>query len=288
MGTLRQVLDGLVGQLAPLYVGATPPVQLAVGWPPMAALQDVSKGVATLGTVFDGDGTRDTTRWAGQTMAVPDVVVAPLVTAVLSAPIITPGGTATITLGGAIQANDAVVFSGSVGLGLGGAVLANATASASDTLNTLASSLAAAITSAGGGFSATATGAVVTVTLAATAPGNGQLGVNVGNLGTRIRELRRVTRHVRVIFWTQTEAIRQAVTDPADELFGELANFGFYTLPSGEYVHVSYLSDSYVDDEQLRDIYRRDHRLALEYGTTRVESLYPVLGSNLAFIPDST
>jgi hypothetical protein len=290
MATLRTVLDGLVAQLSPLYTGASPAVQLAVGWPPLDVIQDVSKGDLTAISVYDGDGTRNTTRWAGKTWARVDTVTAPGISVTVNPSLLPPGGSCTVTLSGTPATNDAVVFAAQPLLGP--AVLGSAVASSGETLDQLATALASSLTTAG--LTATAVGAVVTVTAAGGPSYTVQ--AETGNLGARTFETVRIERHVRVIIWTQTELLRQSIGDPAVATICALEDyFGYSLAPNdvglsgvtvpGDWVRVKYGSDRYVEDEQLKDVYRRDIRLSLEYGTPLVQTLYPVLGLGLTVTP---
>ncbi len=290
MATARTALQGLLTQLVPLWSGFNPPVKFGVGWPSQLLIQDVTKGSYSLASVWDGDGTKNTTRWAGTSYIAPDVTPpTPGVTAVLSPAVLTPGGTATLTLSGAPNANDAVVFSGQPMLGA--SLLANAIASTGESLASLASALASSISSAAlYGVTASASGAVVTISAVSTTP-TLNIAANAGNVGSRTLETKRVERHVRVICWCKDEPTRQAVTDPVDSTIGYLSNyFGFPlagtagTSTASDWVRVRYLSDLYIE-EQLADLYRRDFRVALEYGTSYLETLYPVLGGSLNFTP---
>lgn len=275
----------LTQQLTPLWTGVSPPVRCGIGWPPLDALQDVAKGNSSLGTLFPV-GSENTTRWAGRTYAQAETITAAGLTATVSPALVLPGGTATITLGGTPGVNDAVVFAGSGPIAVA-PTLADAIATTGESLSALATALAASINAAAGTlYTATASGAQVTVTNGYTVAAN--VAVNVGNIGTALRETRRVNRHVQLTFWTRDETTRQAVTDPVDSLLGTLEDFGFYyagTTGASESVHVKYSSDHYSDEDQLRDVYRRDFHISLEHGVTVLDPLYPVLGVALTFTP---
>jgi hypothetical protein len=288
MATARTAMQGLLSQLTPLFTGLTPTVKAAVGWPSMLLIQSVAKKQCTLVAVYDaGDGAKNATRWAGQTIGILDVAPpAPGVTAAVSETTLAGDGTATITLSGAPNVADAVVFSAQPVDGAP-ALLSNATATSGSTLTSMATALAASINTADlYGITASGSGAVVTV--AGSSSPLVLLGANTGNVGTRTRETKRMMRHVRVIVWGMSEAVREAFGNPIDVQLGKLDdNGGFYLSPVspgplGDYVAVHSLGDMYVED-QLADIYRWDFRVGLEYGTLDVESLYPVLGTSLSF-----
>lgn len=283
MATARQVLDGLVTQLTPLFTGFTPTVYCGVGWPSERAIAQVTQGGSSLVAVYDGDGTRNTTRW-NRIQATPVTAApAPGVTSALNTGFLSPnGGTLTITLSGTPNAQDAVVFQAQGPTAY--ALLGTATAVASETLDSLAAALANSIntgTYANPLVTATANDAVITITNESALPYVCSTGT--ANQGSVLWENRRVERHVRVIGWTQNEVIRQAVTDPIDSTLAQLENYFGYYLATGESVRVMYRSDSYVEDAQLSDVYRRDFRVSLEYGTTQLDTLYPVLANAFTF-----
>ena len=97
--------------------GATETVSLAnmqvvpevgVGWPPLAAIQEVARGGAALVTVFDRKVGRNVMRWSPYAYDQVTVAAA-LTTAVAPASgTVAPSGTCTITLGGAPNPGDAV------------------------------------------------------------------------------------------------------------------------------------------------------------------------------------
>jgi hypothetical protein len=288
MATARTALQGLLTAITPAggWAATTPPTKAAVGWPGQQIIQGVAQGGYTLVAVFDaGDGAKNSTRWAGYTAGSLDVQPpAPGLLATLSKNVLAASGTCTVTLSGSPNVNDAVVFAAQPILGA--AALANAVAGSSDTLTTLAAALAVSITASGLGLSATATGAVVTVTASSTTP-LCALTANTGNVGQRTQETKRMTRHVRVIVWATTEAIRETVGNAIDQQLGVLDDIGGVYLsnaPLGDWLHIHSEGDMLVE-EQLADIFRWDFRVALEYGTLSVEALYPVLGTSFDFTP---
>ena len=284
MGTARQVLDGLVAQLTPLWTGFSPAVICGVGWPSRNMIESVAtEASGPLVMVYDGDGTRNTTRWLRTPAAKTAVPPAPGVTAALSSIYLLASGSLTITLSGSPNTNDAVVFSAQPLLLA--AILSNATATLGETLAQMATALAASITTNGTavGVAATATGPVVTVTNAGTT--NYTCMANSGNIGSQLWENARLNRFVRICAWTVDEPTRQTVTDPIASQLAYLENYFGYHLMSGEGVRLIYHSDAYVEDAQLADTYRRDFRLSLEYGVTQLDTLYPVLGTSLSFTP---
>lgn len=292
MATARTALQGLLTNITPGggWSSYTPPVKAGIGWPSSEQIQDVVKGGYSLVSVYDaGDGARDATRWAGPTYGmVPVAAPTPGLLAAVSAGTLGPnGGSVTITLSGTPNVNDAVVFAAQPAA-LVAALLANATAVAGSTLDTLATALATSINAADlYGITASATGAVVTVEASAATP-LCLVAANTGNVGQRAMEVKRMARHVRVILWAMSEANRETVGNAIDLAIGVLANTGGFYLsssPLGDWVSVQKPHDMYVE-EQLHDLYRWDFSVVLEYGTLNLETLYPVLGTSLAFTVD--
>jgi hypothetical protein len=261
------------------------PVIVGIGWPSKNTLDDLFLNSYTLVSIYDGDGTRNTTRWGRTPAALDTQPATPGVSAALSTTVLTAGKTATLTLTGTPNVGDAAVLSAQSTLGP--AVLGSATTTLSETLAQLATALAASIQSgayAAANLTASAVGGVITLTNASGGPAY-QLLANTGNVGSRLWENRRVERHVRVIVWTNSEAAREAVGDPLDVLFAQLSNYFGFALPTGEWVRLKYMSDTYVEDAQLADVYRRDFRISLEYGVNQTDLLYPILGTSLTLTP---
>lgn len=293
MATARTALSGLLAQLAPTWSGASPVVKSGIGWPSTQQIQDVVKGGYTLVNCFDaGDGARNATKWVGQTVGILEVQPpAPGLVATLSQPtVLQPSSSVTVTLSGTPNLNDAVVFSAQPNQTTGVALLANALTGAGSTLDTLATALAASINTADlYGITASATGAVVTVSSSSSTPVV-SCAANCGNQGSRSPELKRMARHVRVIVWAKSEAVRETIGNAIDLALGVLDNTGgFYLSPAspgplGDWVHVHVDGDMLIE-EQLQDIYRWDFRVMLEYGTIATEVIAPVLGTSFTFTP---
>jgi hypothetical protein len=283
MATTRQVLQSLctlvqAGPTGGSALPAPPNLSLAVGWPPEDAIMSVPKTQQAVAGIFDaGPAPKDRTRWH-QIPAVPDANVSPTTTATLSGSgFLLLGGTATVTIGGTPQAADAI-----------GVQVNNRAATyvvlGSDTVDTIATALAAAINAVSGpalAVMASAAGAVVTLT----AIGSALVSVATSNTGTRTTEYHRVNRFVRIILFAPFEDpsdgpnSREAIGDPIDLTLAQLeSTFGFQ-VPNGEWVRLMYDDDLYVE-QQLKDIYRRDFMTRLEYGVTGTETVYPVLGTN--------
>ncbi len=274
MATTAIALSALGAQVAASAgLPASPALTIGYGWPSESTVMRVATGeVGPLASVYDEGVPRNTTRWH-PIPAIADSVVTAGLAAALSAAVTST--TATVTLSGTPKANDCVAVGGfNTPLA---AQAASYTANATDTLDTIAAGLAAAINAAMTVVTASASGAVVTLT----AVGTVSLSVGVANQGTKTTEFKRVERRVRVVLWTPSEATRQSYGDPIDSQLARLyAGYGFQTV-AGDWVRLAYQSDQYVEQEQLRDIYRRDFRLTLEYGVTGQDVLYPVLSTEL-------
>ncbi len=271
MATTAIALSALGAQVAASAgLPASPALTIGYGWPSESTVMRVATGeVGPLASVYDEGVPRNTTRWH-PIPAIPDSVTPPGLVATLSATVTTT--TATITLSGTPKVDDCVA------LGSLESQAASYTATATDTLDTIAAGLAAAINAGMTAVTASASGAVVTLTAVAPVV---TLSAGVANQGVRVTEFKRIDRLVRVVLWTASETMRQSYGDPIDSQLARLyADYGFQA-PAGDWIRLAYSSDQYVEQEQLRDIYRRDFHATLEYGVTGQDVLYPVLSTEL-------
>ena len=295
MASLRAVLSSCVSQVVAATAGVTAnskpiTIRCAVGWPAQKLLETIP-GAYSAGTqkavigVYDRQVGRNVTRWRPNPISITQQN--PTLTTAVAAPnTILPSRTTTITLGGAVTAGDAV-----------SAVLLSATTAprtvsfamalggASDTPETMATALAAAIN--GGvpaGFtgpatsafaSAIASGAVVTVTN--TTADVLTLQSYVGNGAVNLNEIGRRSRQIQITTWSPTEEVRAATTEPIEVMLAQAEmNFG-WALPDGSIARVSPETDFYLEDDSVADVLRRDFLLTMEYPITATEHLYAVL-----------
>lgn len=175
----------------------------------------------------------------------------------------------------AVVTSTSVAIGGAVATQQAIAIVADAKAyvyavQAGDTLNTIATALAAGLTAAGA--AATATGATVNV------PGAKQLAARVGGSGVSIRELRRQERVFQLSCWAGTPASRDALGKAVD---AALAAKWRIPLADGSMGLVAYRGSRQNDDSQKQLIYRRDLLYGVEYATTESRTDTQVLVDTL-------
>jgi hypothetical protein len=279
VATARLVWNSLLSQLKTattglLVLGNSAPVQCQIDWPSVGAIQNIARG-GVLVSLFDRGESKVTTRWL-KFRATPLNINPTGITTRLSMSLIPGTETATITLGGIVNANDAVsavVQSGPTTL------MAVAIATGADTPTTMATKLATAINEAetlNTWITASVSGSVVTIinNLAVTL----KAASNVGNTATRQVEVGRVKRDVQITVWTQIEEAREVIGDVIELLLYQLqTNFGV-ALADGTYARVVITGDHHSKDTALQDVYRRDFFIDVEYGVTYEEQAWAVLG----------
>lgn len=275
--TGRQAFNLIINQIKPVIpIGKNIPV--GMGWPTQSELQSLSNGsngVFAYVSVYDRAPGSNTTRWLREPGAV--TLYETELVSTLSSDILPLGGTVTLTLSGNLTANDAAAFVAQLQFAspVGVVVIASAT----DTLSTLASSLASAINgdpTLSTLMSAVAVGPVVTIT--STAPGDVKIFTNTCNQGQADYEIRRLARHAQIIVWTHHPEDRETVGDPIATLLGKLSTyFGVLQPDIHTWLRVVWNSEIYSDDNVLTDLYRRDFFVSLEYGETYSDLVYPVL-----------
>ncbi len=263
---------------APDSLGKPITVLTGIGWPSQRTLQNnVRKGPQpqVLVTIYDRGLARDTTRW--KVIELARTVTTATMTAAVSNSGTLPGlGTATIQIGGPITPNDAVAVVFSQVKGTSNAVVQ--IAGATDTPNTVAANLAAALNSNANAsplMRAAATNNVVTLTSLIATPIT--FTANVGNGASRVREIGRRERHLQVVLWTRTEDDRNTIGAAIETEIATLeADFGL-TFPDGTLGRLLYAGDQQFDDATLADTYRRDFMVSVEYPITTTDAIYAVL-----------
>lgn len=97
---------------------------------------------------------------------------------------------------------------------------------------------------------------------------------NVANAQVAYRQ---VLRHLQIVVWAPSEALRELVSDPIDSTLSLLqANFGGQ-LADGSWAWVVYSGDIAREDYALKNLYRRDFFVDVQYDVTAAQVLYPVL-----------
>lgn len=289
MATLFQIMAALQQGVKsaipnPLIVeDVTISVQGGIDWPPVKVLQNVAREASAFAayTVYDRKVGKDTTRWAPYPVS--ETITPAAITSEISGNWCGPGEEVTITLGATPNVGDGVSFCASIrGNGANGSVIQSSAAVAQavegDTAATMATKLAAAIMADSllpTWFSVGVVGAVITITSELSVAA--KVASYTGNGGSRAIEVGRRLRQFQLAFWTRTEEIRQALTDPIDGyLAGLQAQFG-PVLSDGTPTRIMLGTDYYLADDTLEDVYRRDFLFGIEYPITTTDALYAVL-----------
>jgi len=249
MADISDVYDSLAGLIAgviyPNGTGQAPVngIQTRVygGWPVKDQLdKDLRAGNAHI-TVFGRPESRNTTRY----MTVPlDITVTP------------PALTLTINA-------NTVAVGGTVAAGVNTAILVGTKAYlyqtvANDTLNTIATALAALINADFPGTSAS--GAVITLPATATITA-----ARVGGNGSQVTEVGRVEQVFQITIWTNTPANRKSI---GSLIVPQLMNSRFLTLADGSAARMIVQGQRDDDMPQKELLYRRDIMAKVEYAET--------------------
>ena len=129
----------------------------------------------------------------------------------------------------------------------------------SDTINSIATALAALIAVDWAGTAA-ASGVI-------TLPGLAVLtAARVGVTGTSIREIRRQERVFQITVWSSTPSQRDVIGSALDIA---LAATEFLNMPDGYGARLVYRNSHVTDDLQKAKLYRRDFQYSVEYATTQ-------------------
>lgn len=279
--TARTVFNLIAAALQPVVPSG---VTVAMGWPTETQLSNIANGsIQPIVSLFDRGPARNRTRWNKVTMTTfppPEPGVVP----VLNNTGLPIGGVVTLTLGGTLLVNDAVAVVFTLGSDQEGQVVV---AGSTDTLSTLAASLASAVNAnpaMNTWVTASATGPVVTFT--SIAPAGMKVGTGAANQGSETIEVRRWLRDIQVIVWTNDVTQRDTISDPIVNLLSVLSsNFGLQDPVSLQWVRVIANGDLYSDDPVLSNLYRRDIMTYAEYGETITDGLYPVLVAKATLQP---
>lgn len=227
------------------------PCEIARGWPnkvKLSAALNTGKVMATIYAVPNME--RLTTRFQREWQTITPQAVT------LTANVV--GNT--VTIGGAVSAAPQVVAVSTGGLAY--TYLVQPT----DTLLTIAASLAAAIPGASVPY-----GSVVYVGFPS------KLTAAVSGIGSEMRELRRQERTFQVCLWCPTPAIRDKVGALVDAAFAQIS---LLAMPDGSAANIKYARTYTTDGEQNENLYRRDIIYAVEYATTQT-----IVGYGVALQP---
>lgn len=289
MANARQVFSAVL-QVALDAVQTYQPalsVQGAVGFPATKTLHQMVQGGSSLIGVYNAGPSKDATRWNPYTIT--DTPVAAGVKSALSTGALALGSSAIMTLSGTPIIGDGVslIVSGPAVYDTSGAIAgypfqqSTGVVAAATTSGTTLAALAAEIANLVNNdptlskwLTATSTSDAVQLTCVVDA--TVKLATAVGNGGTRLSEVGRVKRPVRVSLWTQTEELRGSLGDPIDSAIAQ-SQINWLTFADGTYGNVAYEGDEYIEQGAPADVYRRDYLLTVDYSVTAQDALYQVL-----------
>lgn len=292
MTTLYGVLKAVQAQISAVTVGLisqspdTPGQALTVFtgiyWPSEKTLQDNvrtthpdTSGPTSLITVYDRGIAADSTRWKPN---ITSTTILPATMTVTVSQMNMPAlGISTLTFVGPITIGDAV------GIVLGTQLLGREAvvpiAVAGDTPATMAAkavSLFMADPLLAAMATATAVGAVVTLA-SRSASAYTRVTADVGNNGTRVKEVGRRRRHFQIVIWARTPDDRTTVGDPIEGLIAGLeSDFGL-TFADGTMGRLTFSGDTEHDTATLSDTMRRDFMICVDYGITVTDMTYSIL-----------
>lgn len=163
----------------------------------------------------------------------------------------------TVTIGGALPSPFAAT---NIGVVINSAAVFTYSVQSTDTLSSIATALANEISVS---YTATSSGAVITISGADFAQ------ANVGVVSGIIREVKRQIRDIRISMWCPDPFTRDAVGSMLDPL---LAAPVWLTMPDGTGARVRASSaPSPYDDPQKENLYRRDLVYSVEYSTSQTQ-----------------
>ena len=165
----------------------------------------------------------------------------------------------TVAIGGTVTAGQAV------GISVGGTTYAYL-ATSSDTLDTIASSLAGLIPGA------SASGATVSV------PSVGNIVSRIGVPATVVTPVKRQSRQFQIVVWAPSPVLRDQVASFIDSWMGDLYRL---PMPDGSAANLKYHNSPVNDLLQKEGAWRRDLFYEAIFDTTRTETLMTVVGTNL-------
>ncbi|MEX3933275.1 hypothetical protein AB4Y32_15980 [Paraburkholderia phymatum] len=248
MSDLADVNDGLVSLLAStIYPNGTGqpsaagvPVRVYAGWPEAAQLDtDLLAGTAHI-SVFNRES-KNSTRY--QLAQVDPVITPPTLTLAING--------RTVTVGGTVQTgvNTAVI------VGTNAFVYQTV---AGDTLNSIATNIAALINATYAGT--TASGAVITLPA-----GPAINAARVGGSASQSIEVGRVEQIFQITVWSNTPANRKAI---ASLIVPAIMQNHFLTLADGSAARLILKGQRDDDVPQKELLYRRDIMVTVEYAET--------------------
>jgi hypothetical protein len=284
MATVYQVWQGLENQISTAMAGTNsivnnsailPAPVIGVDWPPVNALQAVATGASVpIITIFDRGVEKNQTKAINLFYALPPTPPTPGAAIALNTTYLPPGETVTLTGSGTPAVNDAFCFtliSGSTEqtqvmaeyiVSTPGTSLATALTNFTAQINTL-SDISAVLS-------------VDTITVTNNTQSIYTVRSEVTGKGYYTQEGFRWLRDVQVVLWTNSPQARGKYGDVLEQLFSQLElNYGFIASDQSA-CRVLYTDDLVHKDSQLKDIFRRDFMLQIDYPVLHQAPAYPI------------
>jgi hypothetical protein len=277
---LRGQLQTVLSTSPNIYV---PSGNIFIDTPPSDLIGNLARGNGPYVHIFDLKTARPATRWP--VVNITQTHVATGLISTCSETQLVWGGSQTITLSGPILPGDAVscILQGSLQT-----FSVCVTAGDTDTLDTLATALALAISTELGPTvdnilvpwtTATAAGAVVTIQNITNA--NFGLFSFTGNNGVQITEWGRFIRGTGITLWTQTQAQRDLIAPLIHSYIMQTQNAFGFQCPDGTWNRLMYNNDMPGRDDKNNDVYRWNFLVDVEMGVTTQDILYQILGTTI-------
>jgi hypothetical protein len=202
------------------------------------------------------------------------------IAATLPENLLLPGQSVSLTLAyaidqSAVQVNDGVAFYVRNG---NGQIGASYNAVSGDTLNSVATGLAAAINTnfANNSITASANVAVVTITNSNETIGY-QAATATGNVSTAREAVQWASRSYQIIAYSADLDDREAIQECIENVLAAADdNYGFY-LTSGEAIRIKMTGGKSGDADTQKDIYRDDFIFTVDHAVDAIETLYAIL-----------
>lgn len=284
MATVYQVWQGLENQIATAMEGTNPLVSnaailpapvIGIDWPPVNALQAVAAGTSVpIITIFDRGVERNQTHAINLIYALPPTQPTPGASISLNTTYFPPGQTVTLTGSGTPAVNDAFCFTLISGNNQQDQIMAEYI------VNTAGTSLATALTNFTTQINLltdiSASLASNTITVTNNTETLYAVRSEVTGKGYYTQEGFRWLRDIQVILWTNSPQARGKYGDVLEQLFSQLElNYGFIASDQSA-CRVLYTDDLVHKDSQLKDIFRRDFLLSVDYPVLHQAPAYPI------------
>lgn len=280
MATWRDVQNLISSIASGALEAAGVPGTVAVGYPPVRALQNIARAGVLL-SVYDHGLAPDKTRWM-PFPALPSVPITPGLTLVGPASI-SAASAGTLTLSGNPIPEDTLAIS----------ILGNGSLQGAAFTEPLSGSLDSFCQGFVDNFNTNALTSYGSVSqgisgMVASYLGSGEISLQ-NNRTTAVsvtlkltngsyvsREIRRVLRQIQITAWANSPNLRDQVCDPLEQAFSEQQIYFGSQFPDGTWGRILLEEDISIEDNTLQDVFRRDFIIGCEYGILQNTVDYPV------------